>query len=332
VIGIVQGHDEPKLEEKLTHLRTVLSEMYEVRPVDLSSAEKVDPSVDALWVVGPKTAFKPNELKAIDQFLMEGKSAAFFLDAVQVDPRTFAPTEAEHGLGAFLETWGVKVGDKLVADAQSAQLNVQEQRGFMMVSMPVPYPFIPVLQRLEGDNPITRGLANLSMPFSTEVTLQPQAAAMGAVLAKSSPKSWLEAKPYKIDPRRDWRSETVAVDGSHPLMVQLNGKLKSHYDGTESKADARIIVAGGSALLQDQFMSRTNQALLLNVADWMLMDPALLAMRSRGLAEAPLKAEIAESTRNTVKFGNAFGIPLLLAAFGLVRWRMREASRREVLS
>jgi hypothetical protein len=31
-----------------------------------------------------------------------------------------------------------------------------------------------------------------------------------------------------------------------------------------------------------------------------------------------------------VKFGNAFGIPFALAAFGLVRWRMRESRRATV--
>jgi ABC-type uncharacterized transport system involved in gliding motility auxiliary subunit len=76
--------------------------------------------------------------------------------------------------------------------------------------------------------------------------------------------------------------------------------------------------------------SRPNLALLMNVADWLLLDPALLALRTRGVTLAPLKAELPESTRNAVKFGNALGLPLLLAAFGLVRWRMREASRKTV--
>ncbi|HEY0096755.1 MAG TPA: GldG family protein, partial [Archangium sp.] len=145
VLGVVQGHDAPSLHEKLTRLQTLLSQLYEVRPVDLSSKERVDADVDALLVIGPKTAFQKNELKAIDQFVMEGRSVAFFLDSVQVDLKTFEPSDATHGLGPLLETWGIKVGDQLVADVESAQLSVQERRGFMVVSMPVPYPFIPLL-------------------------------------------------------------------------------------------------------------------------------------------------------------------------------------------
>lgn len=343
VLGVVQGHDAPGLGEKLASLRTLLSQLYEVRAVDLSGKERVDADIDALLVVGPKTAFPPAEVKALDQFVMEGKSAAFFLDSVQVDLKTFEPSEATHGLGPLLATWGIQVGDKLVADVESAQLNVQERRGFMFVSMPVPYPFIPLLERLEGDSPVTQGLSGISLPFSTAVTATAPEGAQATVLAKSSRKSWLESKPYNIDPRRDWRSETVTPDGPHPLMVQVSGKLKSHFaaeaqastsSGTpvlaESKGEPRVIVAGGSAALWDDFMGRPNQALLLNVADWLLLDPALLAMRTRGLAEAPLQPELSATTRNTVKFGNAFGIPFVLAAFGLVRWRMRESRRATV--
>ncbi|MCP3143226.1 GldG family protein [Pyxidicoccus xibeiensis] len=343
VLGVLQGHDAPLLREKLTHLQTLLSQMYEVRPVDLSGKERVDADVDALLVIGPKTQLQPGELKAIDQFVMAGKSVAFFLDSVQVDPKTFEASDATHGLGPLLATWGIQVGDKLVADVESAQLNVQERRGFMVVSMPVPYPFIPLLERLEGDSPITQGLSGVTLPFSTTVTATAPEGAQATVLAKSSRKSWLEGKPYNIDPRRDWRSETLSPDGPHPLMVQVSGKLKSHFaseaqastsSGTpvlaESQGEPRVIVAGGSAALWDDFMGRPNQALLLNVADWLLLDPALLAMRTRGLAEAPLQQELSATTRNTVKFGNAFGIPVALAALGLVRWRRREARRATV--
>ena len=60
-----------------------LGATYTPRPLDLTGNQKVDDAVDAIFVVGPKTAFKPDELKAIDQFLMQGKAAAFFLDVLQ---------------------------------------------------------------------------------------------------------------------------------------------------------------------------------------------------------------------------------------------------------
>lgn len=340
VIAILQGHGEPALEDKLQRLQALLSQTYEVRRLDLTGKERIDDDVDSLWVVGPKSALQPNELKAIDQHLMAGKSAAFFLDAVHVDVTTFQPSEAEHGLSALLSTYGVTLGDQLVADVQSAQINIEERRGFMVVAMPVPYPFVPALQRLEGDSVISEGLAGVSLPFVTQVTATSGEGRQAVTLARSSKKSWLESKPFNVDPRRDWRGETITPAGPYDLMVQVSGKLKSHFASqaqaavsspnpllAESKSDARLVVVGGSSFLWNDFLGRPNQALALNVADWLVLDPAMLAMRSRQFAVAPLQLEISEGTRSGVKFGNILGLPLLLVAVGLVRWRMREARR-----
>ncbi|MGQ0506689.1 MAG: GldG family protein [Myxococcaceae bacterium] len=342
VIAVLQGHEEPKLEDQLRNLQALFSQTYDVRPLDLSSKEKVDDDVDALWVIGPKTALKPNELKAIDQFLMQGKAAAFFVDLAQVDLRTFQPTEVNAGLADLLKTYGVTVGDKLVADVQSAQLNVEEQRGFMRVAMPVRYPFIPILQQLEGDSPITKGLSGVTLPFSAEVKVSAPVGTTGAVLAKSSPKSWLEGKPFNTDPRREWGNEKITFDGAHPLVVQVSGKLKSHFASEalatsgatpalgESKSDARVIVSGGSMWLWNELLGRPNQAFALNVADWLLLDPAMLQMRTRGMAEAPLQQELSAATRNSVKFGAMLGLPFLLAMVGVGRWMLREGRRASV--
>jgi gliding-associated putative ABC transporter substrate-binding component GldG len=339
VLAILQGHEEPKLNEKFGRLQTTLSEMYSVRPLDLGAKNKIDDDVDGLLVLGPKTPLKPNELKAVDQFLMKGKSVGFFLDSVLVDPRSFQSEDTNAGLAPLLQSYGVTLGDKLVADAQAAQLNIQERRGFMVVQMPVPYPFIPELTHLERESAVSKGLSGIAFPFPTQVSATAAEGRTVSVLARSSPKSWLESKPYNIDPRREWRNETITPSGPYDLMLQVNGKIPSHFAAeasassaggallAASEGDARLIVAGSSAIFQDEFMSRPNQALLLNVADWMLLDQSLLAMRARGLAVAPLQTELSDATRNGLKLGNALGIPVLLALYGVFRWRMRESRR-----
>lgn len=345
VLGVLQGHEGPALHEKLQFLQAALSQTYEVRPVQLGAQDRFDASLDALLVIGPKTALSPAEVKALDQFLMEGESVALFLDSLQVDLKQFNPAAATHGLGELLSTWGIGVGDQLVADVNAANLNVSERRGYMVVQMPVPYPFLPVVRRLEGDSAISQGLGEVLFPFANALTVTPKEGVAAVVLARSSDKSWLEPTPPNVDPRRDWRSEAPTFSGPHALMVQVSGKLKSHFaaeasqssaGGTpvlaESKGEARLIVVGTSALIQDDFVSqnRGNQALLMNVADWLVLDPALLAMRTRGLSVATLKPELSDGVRNGVKLGNALGLPLGLALFGLVRWRVREARRATV--
>ncbi len=338
VIALLQGHDEVNPQEKLRHFASVLSQTYELKPVQLDGKDRFEADVDGVFVMGPKKALAPNELKALDQFLMEGKPVAFMLDSVTVDLKTFESTPAQHGLSAMLATYGVTVGDKLIADVSSANVNLQEQRGYMVISSPAPYPFIPVVKRLEAGSPISKDLGDITFPFATEVKVS----AGGQVLAQSSQKSWLETNsPPNVDPRRDWRSETITPTGPYPLMVQLSGKLKSHFAGdaassipgaaamlAESKTESRLVVIGTAALFTDDFMNnRGNNALLLNVADFLVLDPSMLAMRSRGMTVAPIKSDLSDSVRTAVKYGNPLGLTLLLMAFGLFRWRMREARR-----
>ncbi len=342
VIALLQGHDEPGLRDKLRNLQAALSQTYEVRPVELQGKDRFDADVDGLMVIGPQKPLQPNELKAIDQLLMEGKPVAMFLDTVHFDMRQNDQKPADHGLSTLLGAYGITVGDQMVADVSSGMLTMSEQRGFMMVQQQVPYPFMPLVKRLEGDSPVSKGLGEIVFPFASKVTATGGDGKTVTVLARSTQKSWTEGKPQNLDPRRDWRSETVSFTGPHDLMVQVTGKLKSAYAAeappvsgapallTESKTESRLIVAGTSHLLWDDYLQRPNIPLIMNVADWLVLDPALLAMRTRGLQLASLKTDLTDATRNAAKFGNAFGLPLALAALGLIRWRMREARRTRV--
>ncbi len=329
VVGLLQGHGEVPLD-KLQLLTSELAQNWDVRPVQVTG-EKFDPSLDALLVIGPKTALSAKDVAALDAFLNEGKSVAFFLDTVQVDLRTFAPEPAQHGLAPLLGAWGVTLGDRLVADVESATINVSERRGNFTVQLPVPFPFLPVVRRLEGDSPISKGLGEVLFPFATEVTVAAPQGVQATVLARSSKKSWLDASPPNLDPRRDWRNESPSLDGPHPLMVQLAGSLAGK-GGTRTSKESRLVVVGSSGVVQDDFManSRANQVLAMNVADWLMLDPALLAMRSRGVQLASLQPELGDGVRGAAKWGNALGLPFLLAMVGLVRWRSREARRATV--
>jgi hypothetical protein len=59
-------------------------------------------------------------------------------------------------------------------------------------------------------------------------------------------------------------------------------------------------------------LSPANQVLALNIVDWMLADSALLEMRAREFADAPLDADLSDGVRQAVKYGNIIGIPVLL--------------------
>lgn len=358
VVGFITGHGEASLEEDLSQLKMLLSQVYEVREVklqdEIGGEEKKDlaSEYDALLFIGPTADYSEEELRAIDQFLMKGKAAAFFLDKVSVDLKTFQTTEVSTNLGALLSSYGVDVGSQLVADVDCASLSVTRRLGNMMVQMPLRYPFIPQLKKLEGDGPLTRGLAEVTVPFATPVYLKDEVEPKedndeqareraGKILARSSKSSWLEdPTPMSLSPNRFAERVEASFTGPYDLVATVKGTLPSHYaaeasvatDGllAKSEQEARVLVAGTSGLVKDPFLSQMNAALALNVVDWLLLDPALLSMRTRGLIDPPVDPELPDAARNAVKYGNVVGVPLLAFALGLVLWRMRQARRRRL--
>lgn len=339
-IGLVTGRDGLDLNEDLGKVVSLLRQQYEVRPIDLTTDATIPDDVDALVVTGPKEPFEPAEVAAIDGFIKGGGHVAFFPDAVKVDLRTMESEPAQSGLGDLLASYGVRIRPGVVLDAQCAQISVSQQRGFMRIAQPVRYPFMPVVRELDQDHPLTRGLSDVAFPFTSALQpVEPQAGALDVkVLVSTSDSSWIETPPFDLNPLQQW-PESIEFSGPYPLLATVSGDLQvaappSADDAGSAPAPAtavpvRLLVAGGSAFLGDQFLSNTTQALVLNLVDWLLLDDAMLSIRTRGLADAPLK-ELDDGAKKLVKYGNVIGVPLLFVVFGVVRWRLRERRRHLV--
>ena len=346
-IGYLTAHDAPSLDKDMSQIKNTLGPLYDLTPVDLSQKAEIPDDVDALLVVGPKSPLSQQEQKAIDAFAMSGRGVAFMLGAVQPDLQQMQANPVDSGLKPMIEKYGVKIEDGLVIDAECATMSVQQQRGFMRISQPVQYPFIPVPKALDPNNPLTRGLNQVSFPFMSpmSVALPEDSKVKAKVLVKSSANSWVTKAPYDLNPMQRWDPGKLGETKARNLVISLRGPVKSAFadsaeanmstDPSEKKTpaqaeDARILVMAGNALVEDQFMSKGNQTLVLNLMDWLVMDDALLAVRSRGLNQAPLE-EISDGSRKAIKYGNILGLPLAFIGFGLIRWRRREGRRSKAV-
>lgn len=334
IVGLLQGHGEPLAATDLQRLVTMLEQNYDVRPIapPPNDVLVLPPELDALLVIGPEKAQLPESVEAIDAFLLQGKSAAFFVDRVAVDWKSLKPSPVKHGLDELLAAYGFTVGEEVVGDAECATLQVQERRGPMVVQVPLRYPFLPLVRRLAPGQPLTRGVEQLPLPFASPVTTTAREGVEYLTVVHSSQRSFLEAPTAgALDPTRDFGAEQLALDGPFPLVVQAHGVLPSFAKpGEKGTAESRLVVVGTSALFDPPMLGPPTATFLLNVVDWLLLDPQLLTMRARGAAAPPLRGDLGDPTRTAVKLGNVVGAPLLLLLFGLVRWRLREARRRRL--
>lgn len=329
-VGLLAGHESPDPREQLGQALGLLSQLYEITSVDLSGEGTIPDDLDALLVIGPTTPLSEEEQRKVDAYVGSGGAVAFMLDAAVPDLATFTTKPADHGLAEMLQSYGVTIEPGLVIDAEAATINIQQQRGFVRFAQPVKYPLVPQPKSLDPDHPLTRGLSQVVFPFMSPLVVAEGSSA--EVLVKSSDRSWVQSEPFDLNPMQEWSG--LAVDDAAPrVLVAAIASPPRHFevgeDDASDPAEARVVVIGGSSFIQDQFFSAGNQALALNLMDWLVLDEALLAIRARGLAAAPLE-ELDEGQRATIRYANVIGLPLAFILFGIVRWRMRERRRSQV--
>jgi gliding-associated putative ABC transporter substrate-binding component GldG len=334
-IALLGGHEGPDLQKDLAQAFGLMSQLYEVATLDLTEKAEIPDDVDAVLVVGPKTPLGEDEQRELDRFITSGKAVAFLLDVAKPDLETLRAEDADHGLTDLLSSYGVRIGPGLVLDAECATINVTQQQGFMRIMQPVRYPFVPQPRGLDPMHPLTRGLSQVAFPFMAplDITVADDGDVRAEVLVQSSERSWIQSPPFNLNPFQRW---TLDGAGASPrnLVVALSGPISSHFmlestEAEQSRPNGRVLVAGGSSFLADQFLSKGNQTLVLNLVDWLVLDDALLSMRSRGLRAAPLE-DVDKATRDLIKYTNVLGLPLAFIVFGLGRWRVRERRRGQV--
>ncbi|MEM6732660.1 MAG: GldG family protein, partial [Myxococcota bacterium] len=319
-VAVVSGFGGPSEQEGLNGLFQILRAQYDVIALDLAADPTIPDDVSAVMVIGANQALSNEAKRELDRFITAGGSAAFFLDDYDVDLRTLQTTDVDHGLDALLAAYGVSFTDSLVLDPECQTIQVQggASIGGIPIPQPVKYPLIPSPKQLNPENPITRGLGQSAFPFVNGVNVDAPEGVESASLAVSSSKARLLKGALNTDPFALQRLtlDQVSEEGTHDFLVTVKGTLPSLYpapDGQEvTVGDARLLVAGTSRFIRDEILMRSavHQNLTLNMIDWMLLDEALLKVRTRGLTSAPIE-ELSDGTRATIRYANMVGLPLL---------------------
>ena len=363
-IGFLTGHDELDVfGQAFGPLRQELSKQYDVRKVPIEADKAIDADVATLVVAGPKKELTEREKYEIDQFIMRGGRALFLVDPVLIQYEGLNVSSLTTGLNDLLEHYGVKLNDNLVLDVSMDQLTYSQ--GFMTVTTSYVY-FIKVLKQyqyrtgetsdgLSKDSIITNQLESLTFPWAGSLELIPNADAPveAIALAKTSRGGWTAQSPYNISPTNRQFQPPASVQQAHTVAISLSGVFKSFYAGkaippaessesdevvtakpTEeertTKTDSettQIVVVGNSQFLQQG--RPDGQLFFLNTVDWLTLGEELINIRSHGVTNRPLK-EVSESEKFFLKFISIAGVPILVVAFGLVRFFLRRRAKRLV--
>jgi gliding-associated putative ABC transporter substrate-binding component GldG len=364
-IAFTQGQGEPS-QQQLQMVWGALGQNYDVQTVSLAGGQtppKIADDVDALVVMGPKQAFSDGARKAIDEFLMQGKAAAFLVDGMAMEtPRGQMPPEMqmpkiakrnETGLEPLLSAYGFKINDDIVMDEQNARAPAVANGQLVLINQP----YFPIATKL-GKHDVTDKVRGVMFPLASSVDvtgamkdLAAKSASGGGgsqlvALAQSTARSWRQTGFFMMDPTREIVPAADAVKGPFTFGYAFRGPLKSALAGAagtamstpesgdkapsgESRGPVRLVVIGDSDFASDEFLhgsreiAMLNGNFFLNIVDWLVQDEALVPVRSKGVTQRPLAFE--ESTPLKIKIVSMAGLPLCFILYGVLRWRLRQA-------
>ncbi len=217
----------------VSNFNGLASGSYSIKEVRLNDRDLLD-GLNCLLIANPTQPFNDYELFQIDQFLMKGKSIAFFLDSFeevqsQRGGSQFKPIDT--GLEKLLNYWGIDVKKSIVLDQDCYKAQLSEDYG----GGEQPLYYVPQIrdELINKDLPFMKNIRGLLVQKSSPVV--PDEARIkenGLTVYKlfsSSEKSWEMNEPVNLNPMMMQPPGPEAMMTSIPLAYTVEGAFPSYF-------------------------------------------------------------------------------------------------------
>jgi gliding-associated putative ABC transporter substrate-binding component GldG len=278
-VGILTGHkelqgalDQPQFLETL---KNVLS-YHEIVTVSLDGGAKpVPPDVQALFVTTPTDPLSDAELYQLDQFVMRGGALAFLGNGFtvaepppqmqqmgQMQLPEIKPLDTQ--LAAFLDHFGLKIGDDVVLDDSTEDGVKQRVTGMQVTRGGAIEPQYSLMtsvfwtKDVAETHPVVSGIKNPLVYQASTVDLSEAVRSRNDVkittLIRSPDNTWLGSssevmfplalggmppqEPPEVKEGATDEERARAERGSRPLMAAIEGPMDSFYKGKDVPAPA----------------------------------------------------------------------------------------------
>lgn len=221
-------------QQAFGNFRELASRNYALTPVSLGSG-RIPEGIACLLLAKPREKLSDHDLFLIDQFLMQGKSLALFLDAFDEVPMpgqaAYPPIET--GLEALLEHYGVRIQRSYVLDENCYRQEMPAQLGGG--ERPIYYAPLIKSQFIDQDLGFMRNIKGLVALKASPVEILDERVRANNLktyrLLASSEKSWEMQPPINLNPlglRPPNRPEELR---SRPLAYLIEGAFPSFFAG-----------------------------------------------------------------------------------------------------
>jgi ABC-type uncharacterized transport system involved in gliding motility auxiliary subunit len=228
------GPGRPDESQAFGNIRELISRNYSLKPVSLADG-RIPEGIACLLLVKPREKLSDYDLFLIDQFLMQGKSLALFVDAfdeIQMQGQAVYPP-IETGLEALLEHYGVRIQRSYVLDENCYRQELPAQLGGG--ERPIYYAPLIKSRFIDPDLGFMHNIKGLVAVKASPVEILPERIQANGVkawrLLASSERSWEMTTPINLNPmvlRPPSRAEDMR---SRPLAYLIEGAFPSFFAG-----------------------------------------------------------------------------------------------------
>ena len=217
----------------ISNFNGIASKTYSIKEVRLTDRDLLD-GLNCLLIANPTQAFTDYELFQIDQFLMEGKSIAFFLDSfeeIQTQRGGAQYKPVDTGLDKLLNHWGVDIKKSIVLDEDCYKAQLPEEYGGG--EQPLYYVAKIRDDLINKDLPFMKNIRGLLVQKSSPVILdETHIKGNGLTVHKlfsSSEKSWEMKEPINLNPMMMGPPGPGTPMMSMPLAYTVEGSFTSYF-------------------------------------------------------------------------------------------------------
>ncbi len=361
-VGLVVSHTSAS-PAGFSDLIATMQQKYDVF-LDVNNPASYD-GLDALLVLKPDQRFTDEEKYKLDQYVVNGGKALFFVDGAKVDSISLEGTFAQPldlNLSDLFFKWGIRLNANLVKDMNSAALllNVGNM-GDKPQLQPLPWRFFPLLNNF-GKSPITRNIdAVYSRYLSSLDTVGGAPGVRRTPLLMTSPYTKTLNAPVLVayNEARQQPEPSEYQSGVKLASVLLEGNFVSLFQNRILPEDPRkvtfkesgtagkvLLCADGDVVVNDfDFRRNTpfplgfdrvtsnvfgNKDFVLHALDYMLDPDGLITARTKQISIRPLDKIRVQQERTQWQLINLL-VPLgLIGLFGVARygWRRHKFARQ----
>jgi gliding-associated putative ABC transporter substrate-binding component GldG len=348
----------------LAGLTQVLSESYNVYNVNLPEKNVLE-GYDAVIIAKPKRPFGEQDKYKLDQYIMNGGKALFFLDQLYVNEDsalsqgTYA-LPVDINLDDLLFKYGVRINRNLVMDMNSGVMPViVNMIGDQPEIQKFKWHYYPIINKF-GDHPIVKNNDPIYSKFINTIDTVKADGIIKTPLLFPSDYSKSIGSPVNVS-----LADIVRIDENDftpheadPVAYLLEGEFTSLYknrilpkgidkkDFREKGLHSKILVVGDGDMVENEFNLQNQQPLELGYSEfmeqkfgnedfikkslqYMMDDEGLMLSRNKELQIRPLDEIKINQDRFFWQALN-LGLPILLVVlYGLIRfyWRKQKYSR-----